>query len=371
MSDIALPDPDRARRRIGLGLLLVSLAFGVGLLLFELLLPPLLTANPLEQYLTMVLGAAFALPAAVVYLTVPRLLDRYDPEPWYALVGCLAWGGICATAFSIPINECGSCITPGSDVFATVVVAPIVEEAWKGLGVLGVFYFLRREFDGLVDGIIYATFTALAFAAVENVLYYARAASESGELFAGTLFLRGVLGPWGHPLYTSMTGLGFGFARETERPWVRWVAPVLGYCGAVTLHMMWNGGAVLASSLGEGGGMLFLILLPLWLLFVLVFLLIVVGLVARRGAIIRAHLADEVALGFVTREELALVGSAFGTVRARMRWGTVGVELVRAIARLALSKWHTTRARRSQTDTVSYAFIVPLRQRIAALRTRL
>jgi hypothetical protein len=168
-----------------------------------------------------------------------------------------------------------------------------------------------------------------------------------------------------------MTGLGFGFARETERPWVRWVAPILGFCAAVTLHMMWNGGAELASSLGEGGATLFLILLPLWLLFVLVFLLIVVGLVARRGAIIRAHLADEVALGFVTREELALVGSAFGTVRARMLWGTVGVELVQAIARLALSKWHTTRARRSQTDTVSFAFIVPLRQRIAALRTRL
>jgi RsiW-degrading membrane proteinase PrsW (M82 family) len=371
MSGVPLPDPERTRRRVGLGLLLVSLAFGMGLLLFEVLLPPLLTADPGEHYLTMLLGAGFALPAAVVYLTVPRLLDRYDPEPWYALVGCLAWGGICATAFSIPINTCGSCITPGDDTFATVLVAPIVEEAWKGLGVFGVFYFLRREFDGIVDGIIYATFVALAFAAIENVLYYAKAASESSEMFAGTLFLRGVLGPWGHPLYTSMTGIGFGFARETERAWVRWAAPVLGYGAAVALHMLWNGGAVLASSLGEGGGMLFLILLPLWLLFVLVFLMIVVGLVLRRGAIIRAHLVDEVALGFVTRDELALVGSAFGVFRARLRWGPIGVELVRSVARLALSKWHTTRARRSHTDTVSYGFIVPLRQRIAALRARL
>ncbi len=371
MTHIALPDPERTRRQVGLGLLLVALAFGAGLLLFEVLLPPLLSDDPGEQYLTMLLGAGFALPAAVVYLTVPRLLDRYDPEPWYALVGCLAWGGVCATSFSIPINECGSCVSVGGDAFGTVLVAPIVEEAWKGLGLFGVFYFLRREFDGLVDGIIYATFIALAFAAVENVLYYARAASESSEVFAGTLFLRGMLGPWGHPLYTSMTGIGFGFARETERPWVRWAGPLLGYVGAVALHMTWNGSAVLAGSLGESGVMLFVVMLPLWLLFVLVFLLIVVALVHRRGVIIREHLVDEVALGFVTREEFALVGSAFGTLRARLRWGPLGIELVRAIARLALSKWHSTRARRSRTATVSFDFIVPLRQRIAALRAQL
>ena len=51
--------------------------------------------------------------------------------------------------------------------------APFVEEAMKGLAVFGVFYFLRREFDGVVDGVIYATFAALGFAAVENIIYYA------------------------------------------------------------------------------------------------------------------------------------------------------------------------------------------------------
>src|SRR5438105_15896766 len=58
------------------------------------------------------------------------------------------------------------------------VCAPLVEEFWKGLAIFGVFFFLRREFDGVVDGIIYATFCALGFAAVENITYYARAAIE-------------------------------------------------------------------------------------------------------------------------------------------------------------------------------------------------
>ena len=94
----------------------------------------------------------------------------------------------------------------------------------KGLAVLGVFYFLRREFDGVVDGVIYATFAALGFAAVENVVYYSNAmrADAGGEALAATFLLRGVLAPWGHPLYTSMTGIGFGIARETRNT----VAPV-------------------------------------------------------------------------------------------------------------------------------------------------
>jgi len=371
MASVALPDPERTRRNVGLGLLIVALVFGSGLLLFELVLPPLTTEDPGAHYLAMMLGAGLAIPAAMVYLTVPRLLDRYDPEPWYALFGCLAWGGICATSFSIPINECASCIGAGGDVLSTVFVAPFVEEGWKGLGVFGVFYFLRREFDGVVDGIIYATFIALAFAAVENVIYYANAANEGNATFAMTLFLRGVLGPWGHPLYTAMTGIGFGLARETEKIWVRWSAPLLGYVAAVALHMTWNGSAVLAGFAGEGGGVLFLVMLPLWLLFVVVFLMIVVVLVRRRGKIIREHLLDEVALGNISAEELALVTSAFGTLRARMRWGPLGVDFVRAIARLSLSKWHTTRAMRTQTQTVSYDFIVPLRARIASYRRKL
>ena len=63
------------------------------------------------------------------------------------------------------------------------------------------------------DGIIYATFCALGFAAVENISYYAR--SEAHNALAATFFVRGILAPWGHPLYTSMTGIGFGLSRES------------------------------------------------------------------------------------------------------------------------------------------------------------
>jgi RsiW-degrading membrane proteinase PrsW (M82 family) len=103
----------------------------------------------------------------------------------------------------------------GGEIVGAAVCAPIVEEFWKGLAVFGMFYFWRREFDGVVDGIIYATFAALGFAAVENVVYYARAGTGHASVDLTSIFiLRGVVTPWAHPLFTSMTGIGFGLARE-------------------------------------------------------------------------------------------------------------------------------------------------------------
>ncbi|MBK7774695.1 MAG: PrsW family intramembrane metalloprotease [Sandaracinaceae bacterium] len=55
--------------------------------------------------------------------------------------------------------------------------------------------------------------------------------------------LRGILFPWGHPVYTSMTGIGFGLAREGRHPALRALGPLFGYGLAVMLHAMWNGGA--------------------------------------------------------------------------------------------------------------------------------
>lgn len=365
-----LPDPDRTRRLVGLSFYLLGQAIGGLLLVFLFIGIPVITGD-VGLLGLMCIGAVLAFPAGTIYLTVPRLLDRYDPEPWYALIGCLLWGGIAACGYSATINTFVGEIIGGStgEIVTTVVSAPIVEEFWKGLGVFGVFFFLRREFDGVVDGIIYATFTALGFATVENVIYYAQAAG--GGALAGTFIIRGIIAPWGHPVYTAMTGIGFGLARESENKFVRFTAPFAGYMLAVVLHAIWNGSATLSTELGEGGAALFFCMLPVWLLFVLTFFIIVISLVRRRGRIIRDYLMDEVALGNITQDELDMIASAFGLLRARSRHGGTGVKFVRAAARLALSKWHVTRAQKLKSSTVSMDFIVPLRARIRELKAQM
>ncbi len=367
MVGLRTPDAEHGRRNVGAVLFVMGSIFGAVLLQLVFLLPPLFEANPAARYASMAAGAVLAFPAVLVYLTVPRLLDRYDPEPGWALMMVFVWGALAACGMAATVNTLAGHV--GGENFAAVVSAPICEEFFKGLAIWAMFSLWKREFDGVIDGIIYATFVALGFAAIENVVYYSKAQIESRDALTATFILRGVVTPWAHPLFTSMTGIGFGLSRESTRPTVRWLGPLLGYAAAVFLHAVWNGAAVLSSSLRVP---LVLLLLPLWFLFVMAFMVMVMVLVLRRGRIIREHLHDEVLMGFLTPQEFALVSSAFGQLRARFGpHGALRMQLVATAARLALSKWHATRAFQGNTRTMSFDFIAPLRERIASLRARM
>ncbi|WP_434041269.1 MULTISPECIES: PrsW family glutamic-type intramembrane protease [Sorangium] len=367
------PDPDRRRRIAGLWLWANGIIAGTVLNVIFTLFGVLGSGGSMLS--AMVVGALFAFPPLVIYLFVPMIIDRYDPEPWWCLLMAFLWGALAATGFSILINTgvhvgvSSSFGEPLGELVSASVSAPFAEELFKGLGVFGFFYFLRREFDGIVDGIIYATFCALGFAAVENVLYYARASMQGSDVLAGTFVLRGVFTPWLHPLFTSMTGIGFGLARESSKTWVRVAAPIGGYLLGVALHAVWN---FLPTALGRAMGDLFMPWLLLWLCFVASFFGIIVALVIRKGWVIRDHLRDEVALGMLTQDELELVCSPIGRLRCTLGWrGATGRSFIRAGARLALSKWHTARAMEGRNRTLSADFIGPLRDEIAQLRQEL
>jgi len=364
-----MPDPYRTRKLVGLALFLVAQLVGGGIVLLLDVVLPLFMEDAARTFAAMGVGAIIAFPAMAMYLTLPRLLDRYDPEPVYALLLALSWGALGAIGFASLINEivggiAGAIAGPevGHAVMA-VCCAPFVEESLKGMMIVGIFYFLRNEFDGVVDGIIYGTFIAIGFAATENVIYYARALHEHDAATLGfTVIIRGVLSPWGHPLYTSMTGIGIGLAREAERKWVRYVAPFVGFGFAVMLHAIWNGALALT-------GPIALLLLPLWFLFVASFIVLVIWLVRRRGRSIREMLTDEVAMGNLTAAEVDVTVSIFGGIRAFLRGGRKASELMRAIARLGIDKGHVARAMRGNNSTVSMDFIVPLRAKIRELKS--
>ena len=380
---------DRTRRIVGGVLYALLTLAGSGLFLFLFGLMPLFERSRcgvLAYYEYMTIGAALAFPAVIAYMFVPLVIDRYDPEPWWALLLAFIWGGFAATGLAGAVNTflgiAGSAAAgkAGAAVLGAVISAPIFEELFKGLLVLGMFIFLRTEFDGVVDGVIYATFAALGFAAVENVIYYGGAGFQAYnashcnsdtamEAITGTFFIRGILSPWGHPLYTSMTGIGIGIARETHRTWLKILAPIIGYFCAVTLHAIWNGSAVLS----DATGVPFIVLtILLYLVFVVLFTLLMIALVVREGRIIRKFLSDEVLLGTMTQQEVDLVCSPIGRLRALLtRGGLKGRRFVGAAATLALKKWHVTRAMEGKKATVSMDFIVPLRQELAKIRAEM
>lgn len=197
--------------------------------------------------------AAMAIPVAValsmipvaIVLPVMLWLDRVEPEPAAALIHAFLWGATVSVAVASICNA--TVAATGGEVLAAVLSAPLVEEAMKAGGIL--YAVRRREVDGPMDGLIYAGWTAVGFAAVENVEYFARAHAE-GQL-AAVFVLRGLLGPFAHPLFTAWTGLAIGGAVARGRP----VFPRMlwGYALAVLSHALWNGSAVAPQVLGDAG----------------------------------------------------------------------------------------------------------------------
>ncbi|MEO5888560.1 MAG: PrsW family glutamic-type intramembrane protease, partial [Anaerolineales bacterium] len=108
-------------------------------------------------------------------------LDRYEKEPKLLLGAAFLWGVIVAGGGAYVLNTVfgiGIYVLTGSEGAAefgtTSIIAPIIEEGLKGLAVLAVFHMFRSEFDSILDGIVYASITAMGFAAIENVLYIYR-----------------------------------------------------------------------------------------------------------------------------------------------------------------------------------------------------
>lgn len=191
------------------------------------------------------IAVALSLTPMVIVLPVMLWLDRVEPEPRAALVHAFLWG---ATVSVVVASICNGIVGAfGGPVLASVTSAPLVEEAMKAGGIL--YAVRRREVDGPMDGIIYAGWTAVGFAVVEDIEYFISAQQE-GQL-AAVFVLRGLMGPFAHPLFTAWTGLAIGHAVARGRP----VFPRMlwGYALAVLSHAMWNGSAGAAQLLGEPG----------------------------------------------------------------------------------------------------------------------
>ncbi|WP_392545020.1 PrsW family intramembrane metalloprotease [Oryzobacter telluris] len=240
----------------------------------------LLAALVVATYFGAAFGVRTALLALVVAiiplgLVIPAFLwlDRFEAEPNRYLVGAFLWGSLVAALVAAVTNTSAIAVLqatsdPDSALAATaVVVAPVVEEATKGLFILLVWWFRRREFDGITDGMVYAGVTAAGFAFTENIQYLATAYSDGGGDGLGATFVtRCLLSPFAHPMFTLLTGVGIGVA-ATSRTWLpRILAPVVGYVLAVLAHALWNLAAVTG---GQGVVVVYLLVeVPVFLAFV-------------------------------------------------------------------------------------------------------
>lgn len=210
-------------------------------------------------------------------------LDRYEKEPKALLGAAFVWGVLIAGGGAYIINTVlglGVYIVTGSEGatdFATAsIIAPIVEESLKGLAVLVVFFLFRKEFDSILDGIIYAGITALGFAAIENVLYIYNYGYQEGG-WSGLwqlVFIRVILVGWQHPFYTAFTGIGLAIARMNRNVFIKIIAVLGGFATAVAAHAFHNTfggliGGIEGLALGtfiDWVGWFFMLLFIIWMI---------------------------------------------------------------------------------------------------------
>ncbi|GAA1359430.1 PrsW family intramembrane metalloprotease [Streptomyces beijiangensis] len=203
-------------------------------------------------------GLGLAVLPVPLLIAAFRWLDRVDPGPWRNLLFVFAWGAFAAALVAIIANSFAThwiataTADPASaDTLGATVIAPIVEESAKATAILLIFIFRRRNFTGIVDGVVFAGLTATGFAFTENILYLGSAFGEDqsmgfsgfSSVTAATFFVRVVMAPFAHPLFTVMTGIGFGIAAlaPRHRRLQRYAVPVCGLLLAMGMHALWNG----------------------------------------------------------------------------------------------------------------------------------
>src|SRR5215217_4607977 len=282
----------------------VALAIVAGLIALVLGLLVLLVIGIETGPVALLLGLIAATIPVPLYVVLVLWIDRYEAEPLWMLATAFFWGALIATFFAFLLNTTsGGIVTALTDAkageaFAAVISAPIVEETGKAI-ILFIFFFWRKdEFDGVIDGIVYASMAALGFAMTENILYYGRAALGGGESLTLTLIIRGLFAPYSHPLFTSLTGIGLGLARQSNNIAVKVLAPILGLLTAIFMHSIWNGAAVF------GGNFVFVLTYIAVMIPAFMIMLVVIGFALRReGKIVREHLMMDLERGFLTQEE--------------------------------------------------------------------
>ncbi|WPX09773.1 PrsW family intramembrane metalloprotease [Anaerocellum danielii] len=144
--------------------------------------------------------------------------DKFEKEPLHLLLKTFVWG-ILISSIVVPIEyflmAYGS-ISASSRLsfiaFEAFIVAGLTEEYFKRLVVLRVA-FDSPHFNQPFDGIVYCVFSAVGFAAIENVAYVYQAFQASYDAAVSVLVLRGVMAVPAHAMFGIVMGYYLGFAK--------------------------------------------------------------------------------------------------------------------------------------------------------------
>lgn len=291
-----------------IGFVVAGIAFLVVAAYFALALGPTAT----------LVGALLALVPLGIVLFGVVWIDRWEPEPRTALVFAFLWGAtvsiLVALFVDAGVQDAIAAVGGPNEVtefLQLAVQAPVVEEIGKGLGVLLIFLVARHLVDGPIDGIVYGAVVAGGFAFTENIQYFGLELSgfygDQSDV-ASVFFLRGILSPFAHVLFTMCTGLAIGLAARRGSRLLALGAFLVGLLPAILLHAFWNGSTFFIDFFVT----YVLVQVPLFVLAIV----FVVVLQRQEVRITGQRLAEYAAAGWIAPAEVPHLATAAGRRQA-------------------------------------------------------
>lgn len=305
-------------------------------------------------------GLASAVPA-LLYALLLWWADRYEREPLALIVAAFLWGAGPAAVLAVvgealldlPLESLG--LGLAGEIASASGMAPLVEETVKALALLGLLLFSYREFDDVMDGIVYGGMVGFGFGMTENFLYFLGAFLSAGVgQWVLLVLVRGALFGLNHAFYTAFTGTGLGLARRWGFRERGLAVAALGYAFALAFHALHNLGSTLSrtaplalflSLMSDVGG-------------ILVIVAILVLALQRERQWISQELEAEIG-EVLTRDEYECL-LAPGRAAARRCW-PVGGRRAELLTQLAFRK---AQARAAGRDPAGDPAVLALRQKV-------
>jgi len=214
---------------------------------------------------SVIFAVVFSFLVALLWLRWFRKKDKYEKEP-ERLIFLAFLAGALATVPSVLLESLFRLHDQGSTVvlrnlFLSFFWVGIVEEFFKYLAVR-VTVYRSKEFNEVMDGMIYMVSAALGFAATENVGYMLGFGYAVG-------FSRAILSYLAHISFSAILGYYMGRAKIEGRKNLIWV----GFALAISLHWLYDAFFV-AGTLESFGGF-FLLGIMVWVFGLILTLILV------------------------------------------------------------------------------------------------
>lgn len=273
------------------------------------------------------LGAYWAMWTLFAWTAVFLWLDRFRPQRPLVWLLTILWGACASTWFSIHVNSWAGLMmntegaAPDTGTRAAIFAAPFVEELSKATVLFLLVILFRAKIVSRLSIVTLAGLSAVGFAFVENIIYYARVyvyamntitVKQPEQEVMELVMLRGLYTSFAHPMFTMMTALGIAIALAARSKLVRVIAPLAGFCLAAGGHMLFNGYVSTRSAADAKIGWYYA------LAFVAVLALILLVTVAAQSQLIKRRLLDFRRHGWLSERDPIVFSSPFKRIKLHL-----------------------------------------------------